>query len=647
VALVFHKVVSIEEALEILEEKLGGLKPIGVEYVSIDEAYGRILAEDVYAVVDSPPFDRSTVDGYAVIAEDTYIADEANPVKLKLAGTVKIGAVSEIEVKNGTCVEVSTGACIPRGANAVVMVEYTKREDEHVLIYKAVAPGENIAQTGSDAAIGDLVIKKGRKIGFRELAALAAVGVNKVKVYSKPSVAVFSIGDELADLSQHLPPGKIYDVNRYSIISMLKALGLNPDFIKILPDDYDTIEREISEILEKYNIIITSGSTSAGFGDVVYRVFAKLGEVLVHGLRVKPGKPTVIAVGKDGKLFIGLPGFPLSTMMIFQVLVKPIILKIMGCEELVEDTVKARLGFRIDTGKGKRHLIPVHIVPSKTGLIAYPVISDSGAATTLSLVDGFIDIEEERQYVEEDEQVEVKLFEKIKFPELTIIGSNCPALELLLNQADIRNFKIINVGSLAGWRALKRGEADVTGTHLLDPETMTYNLHIPKKLGLEKEVELYRGYIRTIGLIVEKGNPKKISSLEDLLRDDVVFVNRVKGSGIRTYIDTMLSKMGVTEPEKKIRGYTYEVKTHNAVAVAIAQKRADVGVALGYVAKIYGLDFIPLTEEIFDIAVRKDRLEKESVKKILNTFNSQTFKEKLRELPFYRPHPEMGKKIFG
>ncbi|MEM3494742.1 MAG: molybdopterin biosynthesis protein [Nitrososphaerota archaeon] len=647
-ALVFHKLVSLEEALRIIDEKLGGIKPLGVEEVPLSNAYGRILAEDVYAHVDSPPFDRSTVDGYAVLAEDTYNADEANPVKLNLVGKVEVGEVPNIEVSSGTCVEISTGAPLPRGANAVVMVEYTKVEGDLVLIYKSVSPGENIAQTGSDASLGDLILRKGRRIGPRELGALAAVGCSEVKVYAMPSIALFSTGSELTPVSEKLSGGKIYDVNSHAISAMLKDLGVRVDFHGILPDNYAIIKKSIEEVLEKYDVIITSGSTSAGFGDIVYRVFEELGGVLIHGLKIRPGKPTVIGATGDGKLLIGLPGFPLSAMMVFMALARPILMKMMGAEASQEEnTVKARMPIRIETGKGKKHLIPVQLLTSTDGLIAYPLTVDSGAATALSIADGFIEVDEEKQYLSEYEEVEVRLFQPLIISSLSIVGSNCPALNILLDEARLWDAKQVNVGSFLGWRAVKRGEADIAGTHLLDPETRQYNVHMPRKMDLEKEVEIYRGYVRTIGLVIRKDNPKNIKNLVDLLRDDVIFVNRVKGSGVRTFIDIMLKELEIKEPEKKIRGYSYEVKTHTAVAAAVAQGRADVGVAVGYVAEIYGLDFIPLTEEYFDFVVRKDRLEKESVKKFLETLRSQSLHEKIKRIPYYKPCKETGQKIFG
>ncbi len=639
---IFHKLLSPKETINLLLQRIS---PLGVEEKDLPSAFGRILATDIYARVDSPPFDRSLVDGYAVRAEDLYEADESNPIDLKLVGCVEVGEKPRITINQGECAEISTGAPIPPGANAVVMVEYTSRVKNEVRFFRGVRPGENIAQVGSDISAGDLVIRKGRVLTAREIAALAALGYSRVEVYRMPKIALFSVGRELTPPGGRLELGKVYDVNSYSIFSLLAELGLHGEILGILPDDEDRILVEISKALERYDVIITSGGTSAGLGDLTYRVFERLGEVLVHGIKAKPGKPTILALSPNGKLMIGLPGFPLSAMMIFISVIKPILLKLMGAEPSEPNFVHAKLPFRVNAG-GKTYFIPVQLVKTPDGLTAYPVLRDSGSTSALLDADGFMEVPEEKQYVDGGEIIRVNLFRKFKSSSLAIIGSHCPAMDILVEVAGIRDAKIINVGSLGGWMALKRGEADVAGTHLLDEETLTYNLHMPKKLGIVDLVEIYGGYIREIGFITAPGNPKNIRRFEDLLRPDVVFVNRVAGSGIRTFVDYQLRKLDVKNPEKRIKGYTYQVKTHTAVAAAVAQGRADVGVAIGYVSKIYGLNFIPLAEERFDLAVRKDRLYKHAIKALLNALRSKEFAEKLKFLPHYKLHEKTGQKIY-
>jgi putative molybdopterin biosynthesis protein len=639
---IFHELPTLREALERVLEKVS---PLGVEEVDLKDALGRILASDMYAMIDSPPFDRSLVDGYAVRAEDIYQADEENPVELRLVGRIDVGERPRVSIHEGECAEISTGAPIPRGANAVVMVEYTSWSGDRVRVFRAVRPGENIAQVGSDISAGDLVLRRGKMLTAREIAALAALGYSKAMVYRRPRIAVFSIGRELVKLGQPLELGRIYDVNGYSILGLLAELGLTAAFKGILPDDESVILESLREALEESDVLITSGGTSAGLGDLTYRVFEKLGRVIVHGVRVKPGKPTIIAITPDSRLLVGLPGFPLSAMMIFISLVKPILLRLMGADVEEPDTIQAEAAFRLNLG-GRTHLIPVHLVETPRGLRAYPVLGDSGSTSALLDADGFIEVPGEKQYLDEGEVVEVKLVRRYRPASTVIIGSHCPALDLLLDVAGLSNVKMISIGSLGGWYALKNGEADIAGTHLLDEETMSYNIHMPRRLGLEDEVEIYGGYIREIGFITAPGNPKDIRCFEDLLRPDVVFVNRVPGSGIRTFTDLQLRRLGIMDPERRIRGYTYQVRTHTAVAAAIAQGRADVGIAVGYVAKIYGLEFIHLADERFDIAVRRDRLYKSSVKAILEALENRSFAEKLSGLPHYKVADETGRRIY-
>ena len=317
--------------------------------------WGMCSADPFYAVVDSPPFDRSVMDGYAVRSYDVQEADEAHPKNLRVVGRADVGRMFEGEFGPGECAKIATGAPLPRGCDAIVMVEFTKQTEDEVTIYKGVSAGENIAQAGSDVSVGDLVLRAHRQITSRELAALAAQGVERVNVYKKPSVAVFSTGNELVPSGTQLSLGSVYDVNGPAVSSLLQEMGIDSKFYGILADDERRVLSELKEALRKHDVVITSGSTSAGFGDMIYRVFASLGEpgVIVHGVKLRPGKPTVIAVA-NGKLLIGLPGFPLSAIMVFHLIAKSLIWKMSGLEtSLTQSTVNASIPFTFDAGKGK------------------------------------------------------------------------------------------------------------------------------------------------------------------------------------------------------------------------------------------------------------------------------------------------------
>ncbi|AFZ70879.1 molybdenum cofactor synthesis domain protein [Caldisphaera lagunensis DSM 15908] len=647
-ALVFHKLVSVEEAIKLIEKETNGIGPLGVIEVPILESINKVLAEDVVAPIDYPPFDRSTVDGYAVRSIDIAGASEIEPKELEVIGKVEVGSHPSIEVKPGTAVQISTGAMVPRGADSIVMEEYVSRKDNKIKIYRMSSPGENISMSGSDIATGDVVIRKNTQITARELAVFAGLGLNKIKVYRPPKIIVYSTGVELEQPGNILPHGKIYDSNGYVITAMLRELGADVEFRGILPDNYDKMKDEISKSINEADILITTGSTSAGYGDMIYKVFNDVGaKIIVHGLKSRPGKPTAIAVlGK--KILFGLPGFPLSAMMNLYNIVEPIVRKMMGKGESEKPKVKARIPFRLNAGRGFTELIPVQLVWNKDYLSAYPILSGSGSIAGISISDGYIVAQENREYFEENEEVDVYLFSSsIRPPDLTIIGSNCPGIEVVLNGAKIQNSRIINVGSLGGWNAIKRGDADLAGSHLLDEKTMNYNIHMPKLMGLEDKVYIYRGYSREVGILVKKNNPKNIKDVSDFLRDDIVIINRNKGSGTRVLLDKMLKENGINEPEKLIKGYTYEVKTHSAVATAILQGRADAGISLRAMAELFNLDFIPIGVEIYDFIVRKEKIENKFVNKFLETLKSEEFSKELeKKLPGYKTLKESGERIY-
>ncbi|MGC9009646.1 MAG: molybdopterin biosynthesis protein [Sulfolobales archaeon] len=648
-ALIFHNLVSVEEAIEILYRAFLDLGYPRIREIDIADSLGKILAEDVYSRKDYPPFDRSIVDGYAVRSVDIAGANELEPIALSVIGKIEVGELPTIELKEKSAVEISTGAIIPRGADSVVMSEYTKRVGDKVYILRGTYPGENISQTGSDISIGDLVIRRGTVITPRELAVLIASGIKRVKIYEPLKISVFSTGTELAYPGEELAPGKIYDINGLTIVALLKELGLEASYNGILRDDYKLIYDSISSALEKNDVVITSGGTSAGYRDLVYRVFRDLGgEILFHGLRTKPGKPTVVAK-VNNKLLIGLPGFPFSAVMILLRVVKPAILRIYGLDER-RDIIKARIPYRIEAGKGLREFIPVALVEREDHVIAYPLMLGSGSVMNLVLSEGFIEVPENREYIEENETIDVILISgKIQVPEIYFIGSHCLGVDLLLDFAGLKNSKRIFIGSLGGWYAVKRGDADIAGTHLLDEESGEYNLHMINKMNLGGRVYVVRGYARRIGFVVKKNNPKNIKGFKDLLREDIVFINRNKGSGIRTYTDMMLKELiGEEDPAKYIKGYTYEAKTHTAVAAAVEMGRADVGIAIEAVVDLYkDLDFIPLTEEIYDFVIPRDRFGKRSVQKVLDTLRSDVFKIELeRRLRGYRSLKETGNIIY-
>jgi len=378
--------------------------------LALEDVLGRVLAEDVISRMDVPPFDRASFDGYAVRASDTFGADEGKPIELTLVARLRAGLWPKRRLRSGECMEISTGAPIPTGADAVVMGEYASPEKGKVRIYRAVAPGENVAERGSDLRRGRVVLQKGEVLTHIKAGLLAAVGVKRVRVFSPPRIAVISTGDELARPGGCLGKGKIYDVNGTALSGAVRECGGNPVYLGIARDRVSDIRKLIRKGLRKCDILILSGGSSAGSGDVLPEIVNEMGSpgVIVHGLALKPGKPTFIAV-LDGKPVFGLPGYPVSAMMVFDQLVADYIRGLSGLPRPRRLNVRARLSTRVISARGRKELIPVKM-SGRDGPTAEPILKGSGAVTSLSMADGYIEVPIERELLEEGEIVDVKLF---------------------------------------------------------------------------------------------------------------------------------------------------------------------------------------------------------------------------------------------
>jgi len=652
---VFRTLVTIEEAHAELY-KYFRPQAASVDEVPTSEAMGRTLAEDVTAQIDIPGFDRAAMDGYAVIAQDTFGADDDDPRKLEIVGRCEAGQLISIPTRKGEAIEISTGAPIPRGSNAVVMVEHTRRANSTVEIFRPVVPGENVAAAASDIMAGELVLRKGETITPREIGVLAALGAERVKVFRRPRVAVLSTGNELLSPGRPLEYGKIYDINASAIAASVLECGGEPVNLGIVPDDPIVMEGKLRQALQEADMVLTSGSTSAGAGDLVYRIIDNLGKpgVLVHGISVKPGKPALVAV-VDAKPFIGLPGYPTSALMIFHALVAPVLRSMSGLARRATVVLDATIAHKTMSAKGRRELLPVYLTrTSAGGYLAYPAMGGSGAISSFSLSDGYIDIPDTVEFLEEGEHVRVNLFgTDLKPADLVVIGSHCVGIDVLIGiiRESMPGFlaKVINTGSLGGLHAVKRGEADVAGVHLLDEATGEYNLPFYHRFELQSKAVLVRGYTREQGFLLPKGNPKGIHGFEDLFGQKVSLLNRNRGSGTRILVDFHLTKIAaprgvkLDELTRQIEGYTTEAKSHSAVAAAVAHGRADVGVGIRTVAETYGLDFVKIGDESFDFLLAKDRMDKGAVQSFLAVLKSNEFASQLgRRAPGLKTTPETG-----
>ena len=610
--------------------------PRGVDRIALDEALGRDLAIDVLAPVDVPSFDRSNVDGFAVVAEDTFGASEEVPRCVRLADEViHTGVVPTTVVRRGEAVAIATGGMMPRGADAVVMVEHADVHGNQLRIGRAVAAGSGVSFAGTDITRDETVLRRGLRLSSRDTGVLAAIGVGTVDVYRKPIVAILSTGDEIIAPGQPMLPGCIYDSNGQILADAVRELGGEPRRLGIMPDDVDVLRAKLHEALGFADIVLLSGGTSKGAGDVSYRVVAELSDpgIVAHGVALKPGKPICLAATR-GHPVVVLPGFPTSAIFTFHEFVAPVISAMAGRTHEERDTVEARLAVRVNSEIGRTEYVLVGLVESPDSgfetrdsslgirdsdetnavsgfsrtnrpmLAAYPMGQGSGSVTTFSRADGFTTIDRHEEIVPAGTIVPVTLLgRQLQLADLVVIGSHCIGLDYLLGELEhcgMRS-KFLAVGSLAGLDAAKRGECDIAGIHLLDPASGEYNRPF-----LTPALDLIPGYGRLQGIVFRAGDTRLEGQSADaaiaLVTSDpsCVMVNRNQGSGTRAVIDRLLRGA-------RPAGYAVQPRNHNAVAAALLQGRADWGVTLDTIARSAGLGFIPVQHEQYDFVAPKAR----------------------------------------
>jgi len=413
----FRKLVSVEEAKQILAQSFTP-KPVGKERISLSEAHNRILATDVTSPLNVPPFDRSTVDGYAVKSADTFGADEDKPIALKLCGQVDVGETPKVKVQKGAAAQITTGAPMPEGADSVVMIEYTVQKGEKVLIHGAVSKGENVMKAGSDIRKDEALLKKGTVLSSHEIGVLAAVGIGRVEVFKRPKVAIISTGAEIVEPGKPLPPGKIYDINAHTLSAAVAECGGEPLSLGIVQDQTDQMRVALKKALSMADIVITSGGVSVGPTDIIPKVLNTLGKpgVVVYGIAIRPGKPTTMAV-IDRKPVFSLPGHPTSVLLSFHLFVRPIMAEMTGKGEEHPITIRAVTSERLFPARGRRTFVTVTLKRDRSGkILASPVPTGlSGAITTLAKADGFTEIHEDQQFVDAGETVTVQLFKPDKY----------------------------------------------------------------------------------------------------------------------------------------------------------------------------------------------------------------------------------------
>jgi len=612
------------------------------ESVALEAAHGRITSADHHAAVDVPAFDRSNMDGFAVRAEDTFGAEELEPVALAVADLSLAAGQKppdDFTVPPGAAVPIATGGVIPRGADAVVMVEHTEPGGRGIQVLHAATPGGNVTFAGSDIGRGDVVVRRGTKLTARETGVLAAVGADRISVVRRPRVAVVSTGDEIIDPGEHLDLGQVYDSNQRILLDSVAELGGDPVPCGVVPDDEVLLAATIERLLigaDAADVILLSGGTSKGEGDLNAAVVNDLAArhpsspgVVVHGVALKPGKPILLAV-IAGTPVVVLPGFPTSAIFTFHEFVAPLLIRLAGAALPERAVVEAIAPLRITSAPGRTEYSLVDLVDGADGLAAYPLGAGSGSVTAFGRADGFIRIPAMTEYVPEGARVPVHLLHPgLDTADLAVIGSHCVGLDHLLGLLGDRGFRIkmVPVGSTGGLSAVARGEADVAGIHLFDEATGEYNAPL-----LPPGVRLLKGYRRRQGVVFRRDDAALATEddaalLVELRGASHRMVNRNPGSGTRIIIDALLEGQ---RPD----GYLHQARTHHAVAAAVAQGRADWGVTLDTVAAAAGLGFHFLQDEHFDFAIPEARWDRPAIAALRELLEDRAVIADLDELGF-------------
>ena len=612
------------------------LTPRGIEAIPLDTSLGRILASDVLAQVDVPSFDRSNVDGFAVVAQDTFGATEEGPRWIDLGPEeIHTGVIPKTIIRPGIAVQIATGGMVPRGADAIVMVEHAEVSGTQLRVARPLTAGSGITFAGTDITAGETVLRQGHLLTSRDTGVLAAIGVTAVDVWRKPMVAILSTGDEIIPPGDPMQPAKVYDSNSQVLADAVRELGGEVSRLGIAPDNIGVLRERLQSALGFADVVLLSGGTSKGAGDVSYKAVAALQDpgIVAHGVALKPGKPICLAA-TGGRAVAVLPGFPTSAIFTFHEFLAPVIRSLSGRRMEEHQVVPATLAVKVNSEIGRTEYVLVGLVETpengtSPSLTAFPMGQGSGSVTTFGRADGFATIGRHEEIVEAGTVIQVQLLGRdLQLTDLVVIGSHCIALDYLLGELQRQGIhtKFLAVGSTAGLEAAKRSQCDVAGIHLLDAKTNEYNRPF-----LTADLELVPGYERLQG-VVFRPHDKRFAgrtaeqAVANALKDpECVMINRNPGSGTRVLIDRLL---GGAKP----RGYAVQPRNHNAVAAAVVQSRADWGMTLDTIAGTSDLGFLPYQHERYDFVVPRSRARRAAVIALRELLQEKSTVETLRRM---------------
>ncbi|MBI4493992.1 MAG: molybdopterin biosynthesis protein [Chloroflexi bacterium] len=605
-------------------ERVGGARPRPGEAVPVAEALGRVTAAPVWARLSVPHYHAAAMDGAAIRAADTVGASETAPIRLRLG-------------EQATWVD--TGDPLPPGADAVVMLEHLQQVGEaEIELMQPVAPWQHVRPIGEDIVATELVLPEGRRLGPVDLGAIAASGSISVVVRQQPRVAILPTGTELVSPGAELKPGDIVEFNSIVLGAQVQEWGGVPTRVPPTPDDFELIKRRVARALETHDVVAINAGSSAGSEDFTASVVQELGELVLHGVAIRPGHPLVLGVCQ-GKAVLGIPGYPVSAVLTSELFLRPLLHRLLGLPVPERPRLEATMTRKVLSPMGEDEFMRVKLGQVGERVIATPLQRGAGVIMSLVRADGIVRLPRFSEGVHAGASVSVELLRRPEEVRQTIvaIGSHDLTLDLLSSAIAQRrpglSLSSSNVGSLGGLIALQRGECHLAGSHLLDEATGEYNLSYVRRLLPGRRVVLVNLVYRAQGLIVPPGNPKGITSLDDLLRDDVYFINRQKGAGTRVLLDYKLKQMG--HDPARVRGYEREEFTHLGVAAAVAGGAADVGLGILAAARALKLDFVPLLQERYDLVIPLEHYQGELLAPLLEIIRGPSFPQQVEALGGY------------
>ncbi|MGA1841909.1 MAG: molybdopterin biosynthesis protein [bacterium] len=621
---IYLKKKSREEALEIFLGILPDYSNWPEEEVPVEKAFGRITSRAVRAILSSPVSNVSAMDGVAVRSLDTFGATETNPIELKVGPQARF---------------INTGETLPDGFDAVIMIEDIHQPDpEKVQIMASVPPWHYVRPIGEDIVTEEQIVPSCHLIRPFDMGAILSGGLTNIRVRKKPRVSIIPTGDEVISPGQAPEPGQVIESNSVVLSGLLSQWGAEALIFPIVKDVSASLLVMARKALAGSDLLVIVAGSSAGTRDLTADVIAEIGEVLVHGVSIMPGKPVILGKA-DQKPVIGLPGYPVSAVIAFELFARPVLSRMLNRPVPSSDYLKARTARKLPSKLGQEEYIRVKLGKQGGNYIASPLKRGAGVITSLVRADGILKVPRQSEGLDGGAEVEVELLKPREEIEgsITFIGSHDPGLDLLADHLGREEtglkLSITHLGSLGGLMALKKGECHLTGIHLLDPETGTYNIPYINKYLPGKRLHLYNLAFRDQGLMVKPGNPKKIKGLNDLIREDIRFVNRQSGAGTRLLLDHWLKKEGI-DP-KHIRDYRREVFTHMAVAALVKSGGADCGLGILSAARALGLEFFPLAKERYDLLIPEEYYKSPWAKALLKVLKSRAFKKELESMGGY------------